>query len=122
MGINRGYEQGQIHSLERSSINNMSAHQTELRANRYHRLLLWFGEQQDLAPINAIHHSLLWQIFQYLVEHADTWGSPDVQNLCVMADAIVGLYDRPLDVIDLTADDNGVAHQGDHADDFGIAN
>jgi hypothetical protein len=108
----------------------MSAHQVELRANRYHRLLLWFGDQHNLAPINAIHHSILWQIYQYLVDNADTWGSPDIQNLCVMADAIVGLYDRPLDVVDLTADEDvvdltadedGGADHGSHANDSGIA-
>ncbi len=99
----------------------MSVHQVELRANRYHRLLSWFGDQQDLAPINAIHYALLWQIYQFLVDHADTWGSPDIQNLCVMGDAIVELYDRPLEVIDLTRDDNGGAEQGGQANDSGIA-
>ena len=38
-----------------------------------------------------------------------------------MGDAIVGLYDMPLDVIDLTTDDNGGAEQGSQADDSGIA-
>jgi hypothetical protein len=121
LGINRGYEHGQIHSLYHSPTNNMSAHQTELRATRYHRLLLWFGDQQELAPINAIHHSILWQIYQYLVDNADTWGSPDIQNIWVMGDAIVALYDRPLDVVDLTADDDGGADQGSQANDSGIA-
>jgi hypothetical protein len=52
----------------------MSAHQVELRANRYYRLLQWFADQHDLAPINAIHHSILWQIHQFLVDHEDIWG------------------------------------------------
>jgi len=104
----------------------MSAHQVELRANRYYRLLQWFADQHDLAPINAIHHSILWQIHQFLVDHVDTWGSPDMQNLCLMADAIVGLYDRPLDVVDLTAndddvEDDGIDNHGGHANDSGIA-
>jgi hypothetical protein len=99
----------------------MSAHQIQLRANRYQRLLQWFGDQQELAPINAIHHAILWQIYQYIEDHADSWGSPDIQNLCVMGDAIVGLYDMPLDVIDLTTDDNDGAEQGSQADDSGIA-
>jgi hypothetical protein len=99
----------------------MSHHQTELRANRYHRLLLWFDDQQDLAPINAIHHAILWQIYQFLVDHADLWGSPDIQDICKMGDAFVGLYDRPLGVVDLTADDNDEADQGSQANDSGIA-
>jgi hypothetical protein len=99
----------------------MSHHQTQLRANRYQRLLAWFADQQDLAPINAIHHAILWQIFQFLTDHADIWGSPDIQNLCVMGDAIVELYDTPLDVVDLTTEDTGEADQGSHANDSGIA-
>jgi hypothetical protein len=99
----------------------MSHHQTQLRANRYQRLLVWFADQQDLAPINAIHHAILLQIFQFLMDHADIWGSPDIQNLCVMGDAIIELYDTPLDVVDLTAEDNGEADQGSQANDSGIA-
>jgi hypothetical protein len=43
-----------------------------------------------------------------------------------VADAIVGLYDRPLDVIDLTAndddaEDDGADDHGSHANDSGIA-
>ncbi len=98
----------------------MSAHQTELRAARYQRLLSWFRDQHDLAPINAIHHAILWQIYQYLTRHADTWGSPDIQNLCTFADSIVGLYDRPLDVVDLTRDGDGGATEGSQANDSGV--
>jgi len=100
----------------------MSAYQTELRTIRYHRLLEWFGQQPDLAPINTIHYSIMWQIYQFLVNNIDIWGSPDVQTLCVMGDALVALYDRPLDVVDLTTDDqNEAAGEGNHGDYSGIA-
>jgi hypothetical protein len=98
----------------------MSAHQIELRAARYHRLLAWFGDQHDLAPINAIHHAILWQIYQYLTMHADTWGSPDIRNLCTIGDSIVGLYDRPLDVVDLSREDEHGATEGSQANDSGV--
>ena len=100
----------------------MSANQTELRAARYHRLLVWFGHQQERAPINAIHHTILWQIYQFLLHNVDIWGSPDVQGLCVMGDSIVALYDRPIDVVDLTvveAENDGV--EDGQADDSGMA-
>jgi hypothetical protein len=121
LGIKGGQVQCQNHFSLHLPADNMSVHQIELRAARYHRLLTWFGDQHDLAPINAIHNALLWQIYQFLVDHADTWGSPDIQNLCVMGDAIVGLYDRPQDVINLTRDDNDGAEQGSQANDSGIA-
>jgi hypothetical protein len=85
----------------------MSANQTELRTRRYHALLAWFGQQQELAPINTVHHTILWQIYQFLVRNVDIWGTPDVQALCVIGDALVALYDRPLDVVDLTREDGG---------------
>jgi hypothetical protein len=56
----------------------MSANQTELRTILYHRLLQWFGQQPDLAPMNSIHYSILWQIYQFLISNVDIWGSPDV--------------------------------------------
>jgi hypothetical protein len=93
----------QINSLlKQPPKTKMSANQTEPRAVRYYRLLVWFGQQQELAPINAIHHTILWQIYQFLLHNIDIWGSPDVQGLCVMGDSIVALYDRPIDVVDLT--------------------
>jgi hypothetical protein len=52
----------------------MSANQTELRAFRYRRLLEWFGQQQELAPINAVHYAILWQIYNFLLHNADIWG------------------------------------------------
>jgi hypothetical protein len=94
--------------------NIMSAYQTELRVIRYQRLLIWLQEQQDVAPINALHHQLLWTIYDHLINNADIWGSPDAQTLCSIADTIVALYDRPLDVVDLTRDEGGLA------DDSGI--
>ncbi len=97
----------------------MSANQTELRTVWYHCLLEWFGQQPDLAPINTIHYSILWQIYLFLINNADIWGSPDVQALCVMGDAVIALYDRPLDVVDLTADDDE-ADIGNQGDDSGI--
>lgn len=99
----------------------MSANQTELRIILYHRLLQWFGQQPDLAPMNSIHYSILWQIYQFLISNVDIWGSPDVQALCVMGDALVALYDTPMDVVDLTKDDNEAAGEGPHGDDSGIA-
>ena len=89
----------------------MSANQTELRAFRYRRLLEWFGQQQELAPINAVHYAILWQIYN---------GSPDVQRLCVMGDAVVALYNQPLDVVNLTMDD-GLSGGNSQADDSWIA-
>jgi hypothetical protein len=100
----------------------MSANQTELRAARYHRLLVWFGQQQELAPINAVHNTILWQIYQFLLHNVDIWGSPDVQGLCVMGDAIVALYDTPIDVVDLTvAEVENDGEEDRQADDSGMA-
>jgi hypothetical protein len=98
----------------------MSAHQVELRAARYHRLLVWFGDQQEMDPINAIHHTLLWHVYQFLVDHANTWGSPDIRHLCVIGDAIVTLYERPQDVVDVTAEEDGEGDVGGRGDDSGI--
>jgi hypothetical protein len=98
----------------------MSAHQTELWAIRYLRLLDWFSQQEEMAPINAIHHTILWHVHQYLVDHADTWGSPDIRQLCVIGDAIVALYDRPQDVVDLTTEGKGEGDENGHGDDSGI--
>jgi len=97
----------------------MSANQTELRAVRYRRLLKWFGKQADLAPINAVHYAILWQIYDFLLHHADVWGSPDIQRLCVMGDSVVKLYDQPLDVVDLTRNDDMDEGNG-QANDSGI--
>jgi len=98
----------------------MSANQTELRAFRYRRLLEWFGQQQELAPINAVHYAILWQIYNFLLHNADIWGSPDVQRLCVMGDAVVALYNQPLNVVNLTMDD-GLSRGNGQADDSWIA-
>ena len=99
----------------------MSAHQMQLRTLRYFRLLRWFEQQPDLAPINTIHFSILWQIYQFLIRNEDIWGSPDVQTLCVMGDALVALYDTPTDVVDLTSVEDDGAGEGPHGDDSGIA-
>ena len=96
----------------------MAHYQTELRVLRYQRLLIWFQQQPEMAPINIIHHSLLHQIYEHLIENADIWGSPDAHNLCVIADSLVALYDRPLDVVDPTREE-GAEVAG--ADDSGIA-
>ncbi len=82
----------------------MTSNQTELRVLRYQRLLIWLQEQQEVAPINALHHQLLWTIYDFLITKPDIWGTPDARTLCGIADALVALYDRPLDVIDLTTD------------------
>jgi len=82
----------------------MTSNQTELRVLRYQRLLIWLQEQQEVAPINALHHQLLWTIYDFLINKPDIWETPDALTLCGIADALVALYDRHLDVIDLTTD------------------
>jgi hypothetical protein len=99
----------------------MSAHQTQLRTNRYHQMLVWFMQQPQLAPINIVHFNLLWTIYQFLISNVDIWGSPEVQALCVVGDNIVALYDRPTDVVDLTLDEDGAVGGGGPADDSGMA-
>jgi hypothetical protein len=105
-----------------TSTTTMSHIQTELRVLRYQRHLIWFQQQQEMAPINTIHHSLLYQIYDYLINNADIWGSPDAHTLCGIADTLVTLYDRPLDVVDLTREggEDG-AGGGNRADNSGIA-
>ena len=124
MGIKAGSEPYRTHfqiSSTTRKMSTMSANQTELRIILYHHLLQWFGQQPDLAPMNSIHYSILWQIYQFLISNVDIWGSPDVQALFVMGDALVALYDTPMDVVDLTKDDNEAAGEGPHRDDSGIA-
>ena len=93
----------------------MSDNQTACRMARYNRLLHWFANQPDLAPINVCHFNILQNIFQFLVANTDIWSTPDVKTLCTMRDSFVALYDRPMDVVDLTVDEpgDGVGATGD---------
>ncbi len=62
---------------------------------------------------------MLTNIHQYLVANADTWGSSDTRAICVLGDFIVSLYDQPLDVVDLTGEDED--QPGDANNDSGLA-
>jgi hypothetical protein len=85
----------------------MSFHQVEIRVDRFRRMLRWFAEEPDDSPFNFGHFVLLSTIYQHLSTHLtpDTWGTLETRALCKMGDHLVSLYDRPLDVIDLTQDD-----------------
>ena len=63
----------------------------------------------NLRKINIGHFVLLSTIYQHLSTHLtpDTWGTLETRALCKMGDHLVSLYDRPLEVIDLTQDDAG---------------
>jgi hypothetical protein len=97
----------------------MSINQIEIRANRYLRMLRWLANQPELASINICHLGMLTNIHQYLAANADTWGSSDTRAICVLGDFIVSLYDRPLDVVDLTGEDED--QPGDANNDSGLA-
>jgi hypothetical protein len=84
----------------------MSFHQVEMRVNRFLRKLRWFAEQPVIAPINICHFALLSTIHQYLTMNADTWGTLETRAVCILVDFLVWLYDWPVDVIDLTKDDD----------------
>jgi hypothetical protein len=49
-----------------------------------------------------------------LLASTDLWGTPDIGELCTMGDSFVALYDRPIDVIDLTDDQSNISGLGDH--------
>jgi hypothetical protein len=68
-----------------------------------------------------IHHQLLWDIYEFLSNNTDMWGSQDAQRLCGIADTIIELYDRPIDVVDLTGvESGGDAGGANTGDDSGI--
>ena len=67
----------------------------------------WFPDQPDLAPINVCHFNILQNIFQFLLTNTDLWATPDIKAIFAMGDSIVALYDRPLDVVDLTTNEPG---------------
>ena len=87
----------------------MSFHQVQMRVDRFRRMLRWFAEQPDDSPINTGHFALLMVIYQHLRTHLtpDTWGTPETRAVYKLGDLLVSLYDRPLEVIDLTGDDAG---------------
>ena len=85
----------------------MSVNQTACRMARYHRMFQWFPDQPDLAPINVCHFNILQNIFQFLLTNTDLWGTPDIKAIFAMGDSIVALYDRHLDVVDLTTNEPG---------------
>ncbi len=72
-------------------------------------------------------------MFQFLLANTDLWSTPDVKAMCVMGDSIIAIYDRPMDVVDLTVDepggeagaaDNGTENPNMPADagnDYGLA-
>ena len=68
-----------------------------------------FAEQPDDSPIDTGHFALLMVIYQHLRTHLtpDTWGTPETRAVYKLGDLLVSLYDRPLEVIDLTGDDVG---------------
>jgi hypothetical protein len=96
----------------------MSAIQTACKVNCYHRLLQWFAEQPELAPINICHQSLLNHIYQFLLDNKDIWGTPDACLLCTIGDSVVAFYDRLADVVDLTTENGELnsdsGHEIDH--------
>ncbi len=91
----------------------MSAIQTACRVNRYHRMLQWFTEQPELAPLNICHMTLLTQIYKFLLDNRGMWGSPEARSLCRIGDSVVEFYDRPADVVDLTTE-NGETNDSGH--------
>jgi hypothetical protein len=90
----------------------MSYLQVEARVRRYMRLLQWFVDQPELAPLNICHCSLITTIYNYLVENANTWGTEDTRALCALADGIVTVYNIPMDIVDLTGDDGPMDDSG----------
>ena len=74
---------------------------------RYHRMFQWFPDQPNLAPINVCHFNILQNIFQFLLTTTDLWVTPDIKTIFAMGDSIVALYDRPLEVVDLTTNNLG---------------
>jgi hypothetical protein len=86
----------------------MSANQTACRITGYHKLLNWFANQPELAPVNVCHFNILQSIMQFLVANSDLWATPDAKAMCIMGDSIVAMYDQPMDVVDLTREEHGV--------------
>jgi len=99
-------------TLEQTTSTKMSYLQVEARVRRYTRMLQWFAEQPELAPLNICHCSLLTTIYNYLVDNVDTWGTEDTRGICALADGIVALYDVPVEVVDLTQNEVAMDDSG----------
>jgi hypothetical protein len=51
--------------------------------------------------------TLTYCILPISTDQTDLWATPDIKAICAMGDSIVALYDRPLDVVDLTTNEPG---------------